>query len=120
MLAVGSMPRKLCARRIDYPTPSPEPSEPVLANTLPCCVLTTAFAQALRDYIAEHDRPLAALDCAARSISDVLAGARGQAAAVAAPGYDELAAALRMAVKALWIEYGGDPGQMPTGCDAPH
>lgn len=83
-------------------------------------MLTTAFAQALRDHIAGHDRPLAVLGCAARSLSDALAGARAQAAAIAAPDYDELAAALRIAVAALWIEYGGDPRQTPMACDAAH
>ena len=100
--------------------PPPESSEPVLAYTPQCCVLTTAFAQALRDHIADHDRPLAVLGCAARSISGVLASARGQAAAIAAPDYDELAAALRIAVAALWVEYGGDPRQTPTARDAAH
>ncbi len=85
----------------------------MLADTLHCRVLTTAFAQALRDHIADHDRPLAALGSAARSIADLLATAREQAAAIAAPRYDELAMALQEAVAALWVEFGGAPGEAP-------
>lgn len=85
----------------------------MLADSLHCRVLTTAFAQALRDHIADHDRPLAALGSAARSIAELLAEAREQAAAIAAPRYDELAMALREAVEAVWVEFGGDPGQAP-------
>ncbi|MEO3474795.1 hypothetical protein AAFN86_23240 [Roseomonas sp. CAU 1739] len=83
-------------------------------------MLTTAFAQALREHISDHDRPLATLACAARSIADLLAAARVQAAAVTASGFDELALALRHALHALWIEYGGDPCQVPDAFGASH
>ena len=79
-------------------------------------MLTTAFAQALRDHVSGQDRPLAALAGVARSISDLLAEEGEQAASV----HGELAMALRAAVETLWVEYGGDPNQLPDASGAAH
>ncbi len=90
-------------------------AEPLLSRDL-----TSAFAQVLRDHIADQDSPLATLDGLSRTISALLARQREQAAAVAAPAFDELAIALHAAVTRVWAEHGGEPYALPRASGASH
>jgi len=86
----------------------------------PIPALTDAFTLALRQHVEAQDRPLAALDRVARSIAALLAQGKEQADETASQVLDRLAHALRAAVAALWVEYGGEPSDCPWPPGAPH